>query len=82
MSVQIAVRLPDEMVEAVDALVASGDERSRASVVERALARELRRLDIERDVAILRTRIGDGDDDDDLDALARWASGAPVTGLA
>ena len=74
MSTQIAVRLPDEMVQVVDALVASGRVRSRASIVERALAREIRRLETERDVAILR-----GDPaPDDLAALAAWAARQPL----
>lgn len=42
MSIQIAVRLPDNMVEELDALVSSGRAPSRASVVESALRRELR----------------------------------------
>ncbi len=77
MSTQIAVRLPDDLVHAVDALVAAGQVRSRASLVERALARELRRLQTERDIEILR-RSSDGDD---LDELVRAASRAPITGL-
>jgi len=73
MSTQIAVRLPDDMVQVVDALVASGRVRSRASLVERALAREIRRLEAERDVAILR-----GDPaPDDLSPLAAWAARQP-----
>jgi len=74
MSTQIAVRLPDELVKFVDALVASGHARSRASVVERALERELRLRIAERGAAILRG----GAVDDDLDALATWARGLPA----
>lgn len=74
MSTQIAVRLPDELVEFVDALVASGHARSRASVVERALERELRLRIAERDAVIL----GGGVVDDDLDALAAWARPLPA----
>lgn len=76
MSTQITVRLPDEMVRLVDSMVASGQARSRASVVERALEREMRRLLTERDVAILR---GDPPEDD-LGALAAWARRRPVDG--
>jgi Arc/MetJ-type ribon-helix-helix transcriptional regulator len=43
-TIQIAVRLPDSTVEQLDQLVAAGDAPSRASVIERALAREFRRL--------------------------------------
>lgn len=78
MSTQITVRLPDELVGLVDDLVASGEARSRASVVERALERELRRVLMERDVAILR---GDVGRPGGLDGLAAWAQQQPVGGL-
>lgn len=67
-STQIAVRLPDGMVRFVDELVAQGQAPSRASVVERALAREIRRLIAERDAGIL---AGAGPDPD-LDRLAAY----------
>jgi Arc/MetJ-type ribon-helix-helix transcriptional regulator len=52
MTTQITVRLPDETVAFVDKLVASGQERSRATAVAHALWREReRRLD-ERDATI------------------------------
>jgi Arc/MetJ-type ribon-helix-helix transcriptional regulator len=73
MSTQIAVRLPDEMVQIVDGLVASGQVRSRASLVERALAHEIRRLETERDIAILRS----GSISSDLQSLEAWAARAP-----
>lgn len=53
MSKQIAVRLPDALVEFVDSAVARGDGRSRAAVVTRALERERRRALAARDAAIL-----------------------------
>lgn len=53
MSTQIAVRLPDELVAELDSLVQSGEEPSRASIVETALLRELRRRVWAREVAIL-----------------------------
>jgi Arc/MetJ-type ribon-helix-helix transcriptional regulator len=75
MTTQIAVRLPDDMVEFLDQLVISGQAPSRASVVERALAREIRRQIAARDAEILAAeRAGD----DDLDALAEYAAGTPV----
>jgi Arc/MetJ-type ribon-helix-helix transcriptional regulator len=49
MSKQIAVRLPDELVEFVDELVGAGTEPSRAAVVARALERERRRAIAARD---------------------------------
>ncbi len=75
---QITVRLPDDLVRSVDDLVASGDARSRASVVEQALERHLRRVLAERDAAILAAA---ADGPGDLDALASWAATRP-TGLA
>lgn len=42
MSIQIAVRLPDDLVAQVDDLIAAGELTSRASIVEHALRKELR----------------------------------------
>ncbi len=53
MSKQIAVRLPDELVDFVDELVASGASRSRAAFVTQALERERRRAVAARDARIL-----------------------------
>lgn len=53
MTVQVAVRLPDELAVALDALVGQGEADSRSSVIVSALRRELRRLQDERDIAIL-----------------------------
>ena len=75
MSVQIAVRLPDSLVESVDSLVASGAEKSRASVVERALMRELRRMRMIEEVQILNTA---EELDGELDALTAHASRTPL----
>ena len=70
MSIQIAVRLPDQLVNLLDELVDSGAARSRASVIERALLRELRYQRMLQEVEILNTGIGA---DKDLDALARFS---------
>ena len=70
MSKQIAVRLPDELVDFLDELVASGDEASRASIVTRSLKREKRRLGALKDVEIL-TRLGE---DPELVAFAEYSS--------
>lgn len=75
MSKQIAVRLPDELVEFVDRTVASGDARSRASVVTRALERERRRAVAEEDAEIL-ARSGA---DPELAGLAEHAAGVSST---
>lgn len=71
MTTQIAVRLPDEMVEFLDRLVAEGLAPSRAAVVERAVAREIRRRTAARDAEILAAAGSDAD----LDALADYAAG-------
>jgi Arc/MetJ-type ribon-helix-helix transcriptional regulator len=72
-SIQIAVRLPDSTVEQLDRLVAGGHAPSRASVIERALAREFRRLIAARDAAIL----AQAGPDPDMDKLADYAAGVP-----
>lgn len=71
MSKQIAVRLPDELVDFVDEVVNSGNERSRAAVVTQALKRERRRALAERDARIL-ARTGP---DPELAGLADYAAG-------
>jgi Arc/MetJ-type ribon-helix-helix transcriptional regulator len=73
MSKQIAVRLPEELVEFVDEMVDSGGGRSRAAVVTRALDRERRRMIAARDAEIL-ARTGS---DPELAGLAEYAVGVP-----
>ena len=73
MTVQITVRLPDDLVEFVDTEVADGTAVSRADAVAEALVRERRRRVALVDVAILRRGA-----DDDLDRLAAWAADQPV----
>ncbi len=73
MSKQIAVRLPEELVDFVDEIVDSGTERSRAAVVIRALERERRHDRAERDARIL-ARTGP---DPELAGLAEYAAGRP-----
>ena len=72
MSKQIAVRLPDDLVEFVDGIVGSGAERSRAAVVTRALERERRRVVAAHDAEIL-ARTGP---DPELAGLAEHAAGS------
>jgi antitoxin MazE3 len=71
MSQQIAIRLPDELVEFVDGMVESGRQPSRAAVVVNALERERRRAAAARDAEILAT----AGPDPDLDGLADFAAG-------
>jgi Arc/MetJ-type ribon-helix-helix transcriptional regulator len=75
MSTQIAVRLPDELVEFVDEAIASGAGRSRAAVVTVALERERRRALAARDAEIL-ARTGP---DPELAGLADFAASLPST---
>jgi Arc/MetJ-type ribon-helix-helix transcriptional regulator len=69
MTTQIAVRLPDEMVEFLDQLVARGDAKSRAAAVAQAVERDRRRRMAEHDAAIYA-----GSKDRDLDSLAAWGA--------
>jgi Arc/MetJ-type ribon-helix-helix transcriptional regulator len=71
MSIQIAVRLPEQLVNSLDELVHSGAARSRASVIERALLRELRYQRTLQEVENLNSGIGA---DAELDSLARLSS--------
>ncbi|HEX6685639.1 MAG TPA: hypothetical protein VF062_22880 [Candidatus Limnocylindrales bacterium] len=70
MTVQIAVRLPDEIVAFVDEQVSSGAAPSRAAVVTRALERERRRDAADRDARIYAA----GRQPSDLDELATWTA--------
>jgi Arc/MetJ-type ribon-helix-helix transcriptional regulator len=75
MSKQIAVRLPDDLVDFVDEVVSSGAGASRAAVLRRALERERRRTIAERDAQIL-ARTGP---DPELSGLAEHAAQLPST---
>jgi Arc/MetJ-type ribon-helix-helix transcriptional regulator len=77
MSIQIAVRLPDDMVEFIDELVAHGEASSRAQVVSRALERDRRRRAAERDAAIYAAE----QPDQDMDAFAAYVSRTPLDDL-
>ncbi len=74
MTVQITVRLPDELVEFVDALVAEGVVKSRAEAVHWALLRDRRRRFALADVEILRKH----GDDPDLSAFVDFTSAHPL----
>lgn len=74
MSKQIAVRLPEDIVDFVDELVRDGQAASRAIVVRRALERERRRSIAARDAEIL-ARAGS---DVDMDSLAEHVAQAPL----
>jgi Arc/MetJ-type ribon-helix-helix transcriptional regulator len=74
MSKQIAVRLPEDIVEFVDALVRDGHADSRAIVVRRALERERRRAIAARDAEILARAATDSD----MDSLAEHVVRIPL----
>lgn len=74
MTMQIAVRLPDDIVAFVDELISEGKASSRAVVVRRALERERRRAVAARDATILAQAGGDPD----MDRLARHAAVTPL----
>jgi Arc/MetJ-type ribon-helix-helix transcriptional regulator len=65
---QIAVRLPDPLVEYLDREVAEGRAPSRAALVTSAIEREMRRHLAERDAQIL----AEAQIADDLDGLVDW----------
>jgi Arc/MetJ-type ribon-helix-helix transcriptional regulator len=77
MSKQIAVRLPEDLVEYVDGQVRSGAVTSRADAVAQALARERRRTRAAQDLAILLAE-RDVEDPDRLDDLAEFARTVPI----
>jgi Arc/MetJ-type ribon-helix-helix transcriptional regulator len=77
MSTQIAIRLPDELVEFLDDLVRSGNATSRAAAVARALERERRRQTAERDAAILARSGADAD----MDSIAHHAAATAMDDL-
>lgn len=72
MSKQIAVRLPDDVVDFIDQAVRDHAAPSRAAFVQTALERERRRLIAARDAALLAQQ---SNDPDDFDGLAAYAAG-------
>ncbi|XVX20731.1 hypothetical protein ACQP1U_02265 [Actinomycetota bacterium] len=70
MSIQIAVRLPDDVVGFLDRAVAAGQAPSRAALVTSALEREMRRMLAEADAE----RLGGVGAADDLDPLVEWTT--------
>jgi Arc/MetJ-type ribon-helix-helix transcriptional regulator len=69
MTTQIAVRLPDQLVDFLDELIREGEAKSRAAAVMQALERERRRRLAERDAAIYAS-----EKDTDMDRLAAWTT--------
>ena len=71
MSVQMTIRVDDELAAFVDAAATAG-EGSRAEVINRALRREIRRRAAERDAQVYAATTDPGLDSD---AYAAWARG-------
>lgn len=80
MSKQIAIRLPDEVVEFIDAEVRRGQVPSRAAFVQCALDRERRRLTAARDAKILAQSAASpkAAGTDDFDSLADYAANLDI----
>jgi len=76
MTTQIAIRLPDELVEFIDNEISAGKATSRAAVVARVLKRERQRKLNERDAAIYAAH--QGKDPDDLAELLAWTAEHPI----
>ncbi len=73
MSKQITVRLPDDMVDFIDHMVAEERGGSRAAIVSKAIERERRRERAVRDARILADSSGD-----ELDGLSQYAAVLPI----
>ncbi|MBI1757624.1 MAG: hypothetical protein HYR62_00110 [Actinobacteria bacterium] len=74
MTIQITVRLPDELVAFVDELVASGTVASRAEAVTWALRRDRRRRTALADAEILREQGADPE----LEAIVAHTAAHPA----
>ncbi|MFN2463204.1 MAG: hypothetical protein ABR573_04775 [Candidatus Dormibacteria bacterium] len=77
MSTQIAVRLPAGLVAYVDAEVAAGRSKSRASLVAKLIERDARRRRAEQDLEKLAEK--GALHDDDLLAIVRSVADTPIS---
>lgn len=76
MSTQIAIRLPDELVEHLDNAVRNGIAATRSGLIRILLSRELRRSEVAAELAVLSQP---WNDPDDLDGLAEWTGRQSLT---
>ncbi len=77
MSIQIALRLPESVVEYIDAQVLAGRAKSRADVVARFVERDRRRERAAHDLEVLLAdRAAHGADD--LDLVASAVASSPL----
>ena len=80
---QITVRLPDDLVQEMDAAVADGTAKSRAAIVARALRRDKRqRLYEEEALRLAALPPLTPEEQADEDSLVRWAAENVVKVLA
>jgi Arc/MetJ-type ribon-helix-helix transcriptional regulator len=77
MSKQIAVRLPDDLVDFIDRQVGNGKASSRADVIAHAVEHERRHELAARDAAIF----AQAKEGDDFEALAAYSVRIPRTEL-
>lgn len=70
MTTQIAVRLPDDLVDFLDKTVSQGGAPSRAAIVTEALEAERRRQAAINDARLL----AESGTEDDLDDLVAWSA--------
>lgn len=77
MTIQIAVRLPEDAVAFVDSQVSNGAAKSRAEFIWHAIRREQRRMAAERDAAIYAAE----QPDTDLKAFVEHTSRRPLDTL-
>lgn len=79
MSVQMTVRIPDDLAKYVDDHVASGDASSRAEMIARGLDELMRREEREREMALVDKLNAQGQSlYPDLDGLAEWGANQPM----
>jgi Arc/MetJ-type ribon-helix-helix transcriptional regulator len=79
MSVQMTVRIPDDLAKYVDDRVASGDASSRAEMIARGLDELMRREEREREMALVDKLNAQGQSlYPDLDGLAEWGAHQPM----
>lgn len=74
MTVQMTLRIPDDLAAFVDQQVTDGGVANRTAVVAAALHNEMRRLANERDAEIYATTPADAD----LDAFVGYTAAHPV----
>ena len=79
MTVQMTVRIPDNLARYVDDRVAAGTVASRAELITQALAELMRREEREREMALADELNARGESFyPDLDGLAEWGAHQPM----